>query len=971
MTLIDSLSTLAILASSSTEDRGRNKALVHFKAGIRQLIEQYGDGSENEAGVGKRGRGFEVDSKVQVFETVIRGVGGLLSAHLFAIGELPIAGYNPKAQKGTKLSETGAVRSVPWSGIFNYDGQLLRLAHDLGRRLLPAFYTATGLPYPRVNLRHGVPFYLNSPLNHNAESGQCSASQPPLGELTETCSAGAGSLVLEFTVLSRLTGDPRFEQLAKRAFWSVWERKSAIGLVGAGVDVESGQWMSPYTGIGAGIDSFYEYAAKASILLSGSSIPEGLAPMLAEGFPSSPHTQLVTEYQQTAEAFQTAWEESHASIKRHLYRGSTYTHAHYIQGDLYTGAARAFWIDSLSAFYPGLLCMTGELEEAIGAHLLNTALWTRYSALPERWSSHTGGIEGGLTWWGGRPEFIESTYYIYRATQDPWYLHVGEMVLRDIKRRCWTKCGWSGIQDVRSGDKSDRMESFFLGETTKYMFLLFDPDHPLNKLDAPFVFSTEGHPLLIPRYGANTTPKQNLVKVEQQTQQSAHGKINHSTCPRPPSSIPFSISPTAARHDVFHAAKLARLHLMPTIENLESPLVEYSRDHPSISISDVRSPSNYTYFPWTLPLDMIPHNGMSSPILQMPTFDISFPPTPNAPGGGPGILQRVGNGILINSLGGIRLGMIQDVPHEMGSEEKTEQYRVQAINNILMGKDERIFVSKDTANNIISPSDPNFTRIRDSVLLDLVIDVEPSVDGTVDTDFVATTLNDTEASITPVAEVTMQSDEAGNAESMQHVFSALIRQVASLIGADAPTPPQPSTTGYPREYIPAILPMGPGAAPLPDFEDALGPDIRGAPQGKLLWSSVYVADHNCNGKLPVSVPREAQVLVIKRGQCSFTQKLQNIPTFVPSSTSLQLVVVISHNEDDEASGVPVGYLIRPYLDAAQTTLSGLPRHNPIPMVMVAGGDTTYKIFKRAKGVGVKRRYSVQAQGVPISNLVIL
>lgn len=970
LTLIDSLSTLAILASSSTQHRGKNKALIHFKAGVRQVVEQYGDGSEGKSGIGKRGRGFDFDSKVQVFETVIRGVGGLLSAHLFAVGSLPITGYQPKSQKGTKVSDTGEVLAVQWSGKFRYDGQLLRLAYDLGRRLLPAFNTATGLPYPRVNLRHGVPFYLNSPSIQNAENGQCSTNQQAPGELTETCSAGAGSLVLEFTTLSRLTGDPRFEQLAKKSFWSIWDRKSAIGLVGSGIDAESGQWMSPFTGIGAGIDSFYEYAAKAGILLSGSSAPEGLAKMPQEGFPSSINTQLVTEHRQTAEAFQTVWEEAHDSIKRHLFRGNAYTHPHYIQGDLHTGAARAFWVDSLSAFYPGLLSMMGELEEAVGTHLLSTALWTRFSALPERWSSQTGGIEGGLSWWGGRPEFIESTYYIYRATKDPWYLHVGEMVLRDIKRRCWTKCGWSGLQDVRSGEKNDRMESFFLGETAKYLFLLFDPGHPLNQLDSPFVFSTEGHPLLIPRHEANSSPKPTLADAEKQLQQLAHGKIKHSTCPRPPPNVAFSISATAARNDVFHAAKLARLHMMPSPNNLESPLIEYSHDHPSISISDVQSPSNYTYFPWTLPLDLIPHDGMSSPILQMPTFDITFPPTPNA-ASGLGILQRVGNGILINSLGGVRLGMIQDVPPEDDSVTKKEHFRVQAINNILMGKDERVFLAKDTASHIISPLDPNFTRIRDAILLDILVDVESPTDGVADADIMTATMNDTQASITPVAEVAFNGKDISKAESVQHIFSALIHRFASIIGGDYPSATPPSTANYPREYIPAILPLGPGAAPLPDFEEALGPDIRGAPQGKLLWSTIYVTDQICNSKLPAHVPREAQVIVIKRGKCSFTQKLQNIPMFVPSSDALQLVVVVSYAEDDEASGVPAGYLIRPFLEASQTTSSGLPRHNPIPMVMVAGGDDTYDIFKRARAVGVKRRYTVQAQGVPISNLVIL
>ena len=59
-----------------------------------------------------------------------------------------------------------------WRNGLVYDGQLLRLATDLAERLMPAFHTPTGLPYPRVNLRHGVPFYANSPLNTDAEHGQ-------------------------------------------------------------------------------------------------------------------------------------------------------------------------------------------------------------------------------------------------------------------------------------------------------------------------------------------------------------------------------------------------------------------------------------------------------------------------------------------------------------------------------------------------------------------------------------------------------------------------------------------------------------------------------------------------------------------------------------------------------------------------------------------------------------------------------
>lgn len=40
------------------------------------------------------------------------------------------------------------------------------------------------------------------------------------------------------------------------------------------------------------------------------------------------------------------------------------------------------------------------------------------------------------------------------------------------------------------------MESFFLGETLKYLYLLFSDDPKLLSLDR-FVFNTEAHPLPI------------------------------------------------------------------------------------------------------------------------------------------------------------------------------------------------------------------------------------------------------------------------------------------------------------------------------------------------------------------------------------------------------------------------------------------------------------------------------------------
>ncbi|KAL1596362.1 hypothetical protein SLS60_009008 [Paraconiothyrium brasiliense] len=1027
LTLIDSLSTLAILASSPPPAKqGRNRPLDDFQDGIKALVDNYGDGSKGRAGQGKRARGFDLDSKVQVFETVIRGVGGLLSAHQFAVGDLPIRGYDAKVQK--KKGRQG----IFWRNGFVYDGQLLRLAADLAERLMPAFHTPTGLPYPRVNLRYGVPFYANSPYNNDAEHGQCSKDPKEQGsEVTETCSAGAGSLVLEFTTLSRLTGDSRFEIAAKDAFWAVWSRRSTIGLIGAGIDAETGQWISPYTGVGAGIDSFFEYALKSHILLSGLPYDQERAHL------DSP------------DAFLRTWQDAHGAIKRQIYRGPQHQHPHYFQVDLYTGAMRAFWIDSLSMFYQGLLTMAGELDEAIETHLLHTALWTRYSAMPERWSTATGNIESGLRWWPGRPEFIESNWYLYRASKDPWYLYVAEMIQRDIKRRCWTKCGWAGLHDVRSGELSDRMESFFLGETAKYLFLTFDSSHPLNTWDAPYVFTTEGHPLIIPKRLRRTSSAKH-TKSEPGPQPTL------GVCPLPPKHLPFSVSATAARPDIFHAASLARLHLMPTRETLESPLVEFSADHPSISVSDIQSPSNYTYYPWTLPPELIPHNATSSKMTVRATFDLSFPNLPNNLQ--TGTLQRVHEGILVNSMSGVRLGMVRE-PEPLPFEQKAtvdEQFRIYAISNVALGRDENVFMSRSTIDSF-NPTDPFFTRTRDGITVDLVIDVPPEPTMTPSSSILSDLLSenfDGMENISNVEVIELDVDEQ-QLENGESYLSSLLHSLQNLLAASSSmtSPSSASSTQKPqttqRLAIQATLPLGPGSVPLPDVPD---PDLAYSKTNTLSWSTIYIHPNTlCDERLPLEIPRNHQIIVVPRGDCSFSAKLRNIPAFPPSSSSLQMVVIVSYpqheepqyefkppsnlEKDDDLQDVreeEVGNrahgirkransdrasnpaapgkvvedstsddpkarsnnpskkpskmksqsssdkegslpsnLVQPLLEETQYISSGIPRPHPIPLIMVSGGDETMASLKRATAIGVRRRYYFLSQGVRINNLIVL
>ncbi|KAF5015674.1 hypothetical protein F66182_12903, partial [Fusarium sp. NRRL 66182] len=110
-----------------------------------------------------------------------------------------------------------------------------------------------------------------------------------------------------------------------------------------------------------------------------------------------------------------------------------------------------------------------------------------------------------------------------------------------------------------------------------------------------------------------------------------------------------------------------------------------------------------------------------------------------------------------------------------------------------------------------------------------------------------------------------------------------------------------------RLILPAINSIGAGSAPLPDVVDAAIFSHNGKPSTtRLTWSKIYLTDELCDHRLPANVPREYQVLVVKRGGCSFAEKLKNIPGYPNSGSSnnnnrLQLVVVVSYPEHDADS----------------------------------------------------------------------
>ena len=98
-----------------------------------------------------------------------------------------------------------------------------------------------------------------------------------------------------------------------------------------------------------------------------------------------------------------------------------------------------------------------------------------------------------------RPEAIESFFYLYRATGDPVYRKWGWEIFQAFEKYTRLKEGYSSIDNVKMPEfpeYRDKMESFYLAETLKYLYLLFSDDSELIPLDK-YVFTTEAHPLPI------------------------------------------------------------------------------------------------------------------------------------------------------------------------------------------------------------------------------------------------------------------------------------------------------------------------------------------------------------------------------------------------------------------------------------------------------------------------------------------
>ncbi|KAF9425138.1 hypothetical protein BGZ94_007807 [Podila epigama] len=375
------------------------------------------------------------DHTLPFFETGIRYLGGLLSAYDLS---------------GEKI--------------------LLEKAKELGTYLLNAFQD-TKMPQGRVAIRPKINmwpqrFYI-------------------LAEV--------GTIQLEFTRLSQLTGDKVYETKAREVVHILETAKTQIpGLYPSQVTESEGfEYHSYHASVAGQIDSFYEYLLKEWILLDGKD--DHLRQMFVAAM-DSVHKYIVSRPESGSDKFAIL--------------GSVYSQTMEVQPTM----------DHLACFLGGSLAMGSKYfnrpQDLVLARQVTEACYLSYHYSttglgPESFEFPSTAANGStfrvdpMTFYARRsrdshyilrPEAVESLWVLYRITGEKKYQDKAWEMFQSLERSCRTKIAYSGLKNVNTiGSYDDGMESFFMAETMKYFYLIFSPTDVIS-LDQ-FVLNTEAHPV--------------------------------------------------------------------------------------------------------------------------------------------------------------------------------------------------------------------------------------------------------------------------------------------------------------------------------------------------------------------------------------------------------------------------------------------------------------------------------------------
>ncbi|KAG7448703.1 glycoside hydrolase family 47 protein [Guyanagaster necrorhizus] len=381
---------------------------------------------------------------VSVFETTIRYVGGLLSA------------YELNGKK---------------------DAVLVAKAKQVADKLSFGWLLENQIiPYGYINFTDNSPVIATSNI------------------------AEAGTLDLEWSRLSEYTGNNTYAQLTEGAVRHIANLPAPLpGLAAQGIDPTAGDFVGGYITWGGGSDSYFEYLIKYA-RLSNTDDP----------------------------LFVDTWFTAVSSSIQYLLRTSTVGNHAYLADFDSSGTIRHVG-SHLACFYGGNWLLGGKLlnnQTIVDIALqLVDACWNTYASTatgigPETFAfissdgNFTGGSaidadqlsfyqEHGFYITGSdyiqRPEVLESNFYAWRATGDTKYLDRAASAINSFQTFLPATVAFAGINDVnnRNSTKIDDMESFWLAEVLKYLYLTFDDPNHIS-LDE-YVFNTEAHPFEAPK----------------------------------------------------------------------------------------------------------------------------------------------------------------------------------------------------------------------------------------------------------------------------------------------------------------------------------------------------------------------------------------------------------------------------------------------------------------------------------------
>lgn len=406
----------------------------------------------------------KTETYVSLFETTIRYLGGLLSGYDLLKGPLSSLASNQTAVT-----------------------QILVQAKNLADNLSYAFNTLTGIPSNNLIF----------------------ANKSTDGSKTNSL-ATIGTLVLEWTRLSDLTGDQTYANLSQKGESYLLSPQPPSsepwpGLVGSEINIETGLFENAFGGWVGGTDSFYEYLIKMYVydkerfasyrdrwILAADSTMAHLA-----SHPSSrPDLTFLAMYN----------EQNLIYHSQHL---ACFDGGSFILGGLVLKEQKYidFGIDLVNACHETYAqTLTGIGPESFSWITSDTSPNDKYNPPPPDNQIELYNKAGFYITVGNyvlRPEVIESFYYAYRATHNQIYREWAWNAFVAINRTCRTGSGFAGLKDVNApngGGQDDFQESFFFAEVLKYSYLIHAPEEEWqveHDGSNQWVYNTEAHPIRV------------------------------------------------------------------------------------------------------------------------------------------------------------------------------------------------------------------------------------------------------------------------------------------------------------------------------------------------------------------------------------------------------------------------------------------------------------------------------------------